>query len=102
MIRTPAGHEIAFDDKARTVNITSAGGGHIRLATGKIEIVIGNSSITLEKNGTITIKASKGITLKAPTIDVKADQNVTLGGGSSARIDGGSYFSVNASQIFIG
>lgn len=102
MIRTPGKNEIAFDDQARTITITSANGGHVRLASGKIEIAIGGSSITLEKNGNITIKASKGITLKAPTIDIKADQNVTVGGSSSARIDGGSYCSINAGQIFIG
>ena len=102
MIRTPGGHEIAFDDKARSINITSAGGGHVRLAPEKIEIVIGQSSITLEKNGSIKIKASNTITLQAQTINITADQNIAISGKSSARIDGGSNFSVSATQIFIG
>ncbi len=105
LIRTPKGHEIEFDDALGTVAIKSARGQSIVLGPDKIEIALDEQKttvITLQKGGNVTIKASNTITLDAPTINVTARDNVAIGGSQSARIDGGSYCSVSAGQIFIG
>lgn len=104
-IRTPAGHEIEFDDATGTIVIKSAKGQRVVLGPDNIEIDLDEkktTAITLEKGGNLTIKASNTITLDAPTINVTARDNVAIGGSKSARIDGGSYCSINAGQIFIG
>lgn len=105
LIRTPKGHEIEFDDAGQTVVIKSANGQRVVLGRDKIEISLDEqktTAITLEKGGQLTLKAANTITLDAPTINILARDNVALGGQQSARIDGGSYCSINASQIFIG
>lgn len=102
MIRTPKGHKVVFDDQKKSITVKHATDGQVELTSDKIELKIGQSSITLEKNGNISIKASKEIKFEAPTINVMARDNVAISGSKSARIDGGSYCSVNASQIFIG
>jgi uncharacterized protein involved in type VI secretion and phage assembly len=105
IIRTPQGHNVTFDDQSGTLTITSADKKHITLTKEHIEIAIdenATSAITIDKNGNVTIKAKNSITLDAPTINVSATQNLDMGGKQSARIDGGSYCSIAASQIYIG
>lgn len=102
MIRTPRGHEVLFNDADQSITITGAAGARLSLTPQKIELVIGPASIVLEKSGNITLKTSTTLTLDAQTINISANANVAIGGRSSARIDGGSYCSINASQIFIG
>lgn len=103
LIRTPKGHEIEFDDAQQSITITSADKQRITLTPGKVEIAVDEqktTAVTLE-SGNITIKAASSITLDAPTINITGT-NVAVGGSSSARIDGGSYCSIAAAQIFIG
>jgi uncharacterized protein involved in type VI secretion and phage assembly len=106
VLRTPKGHEIVFDDEALSITITTPNSGpHITLGKDKIEIAIdaqSTAAITFDTSGNIKLKATNSITLEAPTIDVNASQNATLGGSSSARIDGGGYCSIQASKIDIG
>jgi uncharacterized protein involved in type VI secretion and phage assembly len=105
IIRTPKRYEIAFDDAAGSIVITTATDQRITLTSNKIEIAANRdktTAITLETSGNITIKAATRILLDAPTIDISATDNATLGGSKSARIDGGSYCSVSASSIYIG
>ena len=99
-IRTPEGHEIAFDDKARTITITNPKGAKVTLAPEKIELVIESSTITLQKNGNITLKGET-ITLDAKTIDLKG-KNVTIDGTGSTTIKGGANCKIDAAKIDIG
>lgn len=105
VLRTPKGHELVFDDQAPSISITHSGGPKVTLRQETIEIAVDKKSsatITMNTSGDITIKATSSITLDAPTINVTASQNLALGGSSSARIDGGSYCSVQATKIDIG
>ena len=104
-IRTPQGHDVTFDDQARTLTITSSDNRRITLSKEKIEVAIdeqATSKITIDQSGNVTIKAQNSITLDAPTINVSASQNLSMSGNSSARIDGGGYCSVVAGRIDIG
>lgn len=102
VIQTPVGHKIAMNDADQSIEITHLDGAQLSLTSEKIELSIGSTSITLKKDGDITIKSNTKITLDAESIEITAKSNVDIGGKSSARIDGGSYFSVAASKIFIG
>lgn len=86
-IRTAVGHEIAFDDKAQTIKISGAGGGHIELSPDKIEIKIGGASINLEKNGNILIKStSDTITLQAKIINVEGTEKVQINNSTVGKV----------------
>jgi uncharacterized protein involved in type VI secretion and phage assembly len=102
VICTPNGHKIVFDDNMQSIEIIHADGAQLSLMSDKIELVIGSASINMSKEGNITVKANTQITLEAQSINISAYANVDIGGRSSARIDGGSYCSINAAQIFIG
>jgi uncharacterized protein involved in type VI secretion and phage assembly len=102
IIRTPKGHKVIFDDAKKTIEISHADGARLKFESQKIELVIGSTSITLNKDGEIAIKSKARITLEGESINIAANSNVDIGGKSSARIDGGSYFSVAATKIFIG
>ncbi len=101
MICTPQGHKIEFDDADQSITIIHASGGQVELKSDHIELAIGSASIRLEKSGGITIKTDATLTLDARTINLSADSNLTLSGQQSAKIDGGSYCSINASSISI-
>jgi phage baseplate assembly protein V len=103
IIRTPKKHEIVFDDQAKSIAITSADGHQIKISPSEIKITMAEDkgSLTLNKSGDITVKASSSVTIDAPTINLQGD-NIAISGSKSARIDGGSYSSIQASKIYIG
>jgi|CXWL01.1.fsa_nt_gi uncharacterized protein involved in type VI secretion and phage assembly len=104
VIRTPAGHEIAFDETEQSVVITTGNGQHIEMKPEGIKIKVDKQStgtISMDNAGNIKIESSSSITMKSPHINLDAE-NLDLGGKSSARIDGGSYCSINAGMIYIG
>ena len=81
VIRTPEGHEIAFDDKEQSVVITTKDGQHIALKPGSVEIGVDKESsavIKLDGKGSLNIEAKTSITLKAQTIELKAT-NIQVG-----------------------
>ena len=89
VIRTPAGHEIAFDDKELSVVITTQAGQHVTLKPGSVEIGVDNKNsavIKLDGAGNLNIEAKLSITMKAPTITLDAT-NLKLGSASSALIE---------------
>lgn len=102
IIRTPVGHEIVFDDEAKSIAITSSNKHKIVISPSKIELSTAGctGSLTLEKSGRVTIESKQGIELKAPTINIQGT-NVDIGGSSSARIDGGGYCSIQAGTVRI-
>ena len=74
MIRTPAGHELTFDDLKRSITIATPMGHKITVGPDKVEIADDKTAthrITLDKSG-ITLEAKKGdIALQAPLGSVK-------------------------------
>lgn len=69
VIRTPAGHEIRFDDTAASgrVEVTTAGGMSLRLddtSPGKIEIDAGSGGSVSIKGKSIEIDAGESVTVK--------------------------------------
>ena len=81
VIRTPEGHEIAFDDKEQSVVITTKDGQHITLKPGSVEIGVDKESsavIKLDGKGSLNIEAKTSITLKAQTIKLDAT-NIQVG-----------------------
>lgn len=102
LIRTPKGHQLVLDDAEQSIIITGAAKGQISITKEKIELSIGEASITLEKSGKVTLKTSGTLTLDAKTINVTAKNDVSIGGQQGARIDGGKQCTINAAQISIG
>ena len=85
VIRTPEGHEIAFDDKEQSVVITTKDGQHITLKPGSVEIGVDKESsavIKLDGKGSLNIEAKTSITLKAQTIKLDAT-NIQVGDSST-------------------
>jgi type VI secretion system secreted protein VgrG len=83
-------------DVAKDVTVTSGKNVSITAKNTKIELVVGQSSITMKNDGTITIKgktitldAMQGITIKAmQKIDIKALQKVDIEGTLGTTIKG--------------
>lgn len=102
LIRTPAGHELLFDDQAKALTVTSASRHQVKLSPSKIEITTAGdtASITLEKTGAVSIKARQRIELDAPTIQIQG-KTVDIGGSAAARIDGGQVCYIQAGSVFI-
>jgi phage baseplate assembly protein V len=87
IIRTPKGHEIAFDDAAKSVVVTTATHQRITLKSTGIEISADSTAgeadktaITFDTNGNITIKAKTKIKLDAPDIEVNATSTFKITG----------------------
>jgi uncharacterized protein involved in type VI secretion and phage assembly len=101
-IRTPAGHVIEFDDKARSITVQTCDGQTILLDPDKIEITTGDGSTTvrLENGGTVTIKADAKIELSAETITLDAT-TLELKSSASATLDGGAMCAVKGSMVTI-
>jgi uncharacterized protein involved in type VI secretion and phage assembly len=90
LIRTPKGHEIVLDDEAQTITIRSKDKQRITVGPAKIEIATdeNKATVTLDKNGTVSIQAQQSLELKADTIKIEG-KTVDIKGSVSAKLDGG-------------
>lgn len=97
VLRTPAGHEIFFDDKLQSIAITSASGQKLTLDPDGIEITAGSGAakLTLATSGEITleglsiqVKASAGAELKAASVQINGDAEATLKAGGLCTVQG--------------
>lgn len=102
-IRTPAGHELLFDDQQNLVSITTKTQQHITLAQDRIEVSAGNgqSTLTLGSSGQITIKASASISIEAPSVSVNGSGQLELKSGTKASLSGGGLCEVKAALVKI-
>jgi uncharacterized protein involved in type VI secretion and phage assembly len=102
-IRTPAGHELLFDDQQNLVSITTAAKQSITLAKDRIELSSGDgkSTLTLGAQGDISIKASQSISLEAPNVSVNGSSKLELKSSTSASLSGGGLCEVKAGQVKI-
>ncbi len=89
VIRTPLGHEIAFDDKEKSVVIKTKAGQRVKLKPDGIEIGAddkGKAVITLDTSGNISVKAETKISFSAPEIELQATTKLSLNGGANAEL----------------
>ena len=102
-IRTPAGHELLFDDQQNLVSITTAAKQSIVLAQDRIELSSGDgkSMLTLGSQGQISIKASQGVSIEAPNVSVNGSSKLELKSSTSASLSGGGLCEVKAGQVRI-
>lgn len=110
VVRTPAGHELSFDDKARSIAITSADGHTVRIEPGRISISCAAlpgpgerkapASVLLERSGRVAISAEEAIELSAPSITLNGHK-LSMTGTTSATLDGGLSCTIKAAQIAI-
>ena len=102
-IRTPAGHELLFDDKQNLVSLVTSTKQSITLAQDRIELSSGNgkSTITLGAQGQISIKASQSISIEAPNVSVNGNGKLELKSSTSASLSGGGLCEVKAGLVKI-
>lgn len=102
IVRTPKGHEIVFNDQAKTITITSKDKQKIVLSDSKIQIATDDekATITLDKEGKISIHAKQNLELKAETIKIEGT-NVDIKGSASAKLDGGKDCTIKAGTVRI-
>jgi len=101
MMQTPLGHSLVFDDDARTVTITSADHRRITLGQDKVEVALdekSTSAMSITKDGTMTITASKKLRLIAPELEIVAGTMDSQTGQSSPT----GKCTINGVQINIG
>jgi len=103
VIRTPAGHELLFDDQQNLVSLTTKSQQHITLAQDRIEVSAGNgkSTLTLGSSGDITIKAAQSISIEAPSVSVTGSSQLELKSSAKASLSGGGLCEVTAGLVKI-
>ena len=98
VIRTPEGHVLDFDDKEKSVTLTTIPGHSITITPDSITVQTSDStaSMTLTNDGSVTISALQSITLNAPeititgtTLSIQGDGTVQIQGGGACQIQAG-------------
>jgi phage baseplate assembly protein gpV len=79
-IRTPLGHELDFDEALQTVKLSSNTFSTVTLDPVKAEISTPSGSVSISKDGDVTITATKTLILRAPTIEMKTGKLDILSG----------------------
>jgi uncharacterized protein involved in type VI secretion and phage assembly len=103
IIRTPRGHQVEFDDAAQSITITTSTKQKLSMDPNQVEIEISGSAatITLDKEGTVSIKAARSIELKAPDISIHGTKKVDITSGVRTSIAGGKNCSIRAGIVNI-
>ena len=102
IIRTPAGHEVRFDDTEQSITITSSTKQTVTMSTDKIVASTANStaSVTLETAGKISLQASVSIEINAPTVAISGT-TVELTGDASAKVEGSGMCTIKGGLVAI-
>jgi phage baseplate assembly protein V len=102
VIRTPRGHELAFDDASQTITIETAAEQRISLGPDSIEISSagGAAKVVLERSGAIRIEASTELELKGASVRIEGEV-VELKASSALSVDGGTLCQVQATLVKI-
>lgn len=102
VIHTPAGHEVEFLEKEKSITVTTVSGMVIRMVPEQIDVSTtdGTAKITLEKSGKISISASSEIEMKAPKVTLDAT-NLKLNGSATAELTAGSTCQVKGGMVKI-
>ncbi len=102
IVRTPAGHEIAFDDSEQTITVTSSSKHTITLGPDKIVIATSQNtaSATLEASGKLSLKSSVSIEINAPQVTISGT-TVEVSGDASAKLEGKGMCIVKGGMVAI-
>ncbi len=102
IIRTPQGHVLEFDDTLQSITITTLSKQTIKMDATQIKLSTASdtASITLDTSGSISVKGSVSIELKAPTITLDGT-NVTVKGSARASIEGGATCNIQGGLVKI-
>jgi len=100
-IRTPLGHELAFDELLQAVTLTSNTKSTVTLDPEKAELSTPTAKVTVGKAGDVTISAATKLTLKAPVIEIKAEGQLTVSGGGAASFGSNGVCEVKGSMVKI-
>jgi uncharacterized protein involved in type VI secretion and phage assembly len=85
VLRTPWGHELAFNQTDKSVVITTDTGQHVSLKPDSVEIGVDNKNtavISFDGKGNVTITAKQAINLKAQSIKLDAT-SIQIGDSTS-------------------
>lgn len=85
-IRTPLGHELTFDEALQSVTLTSNTMSKVTLDATKAELSTPLASVSIDKAGGVTIKATTKITLDAPVIQIKAKTLLSMASNGAAQL----------------
>jgi uncharacterized protein involved in type VI secretion and phage assembly len=101
IVRTPVGHEIAFDDSAAAVHITSCGGHKIHIDREEILIETSGAEgrIRLNNEGELSIEATQSLSLSAPEISLEAERTIDIQADTRVSVDGGQACELQATMI---
>ena len=90
VIRTPAGHELRFNDSSDgEIELQMKGGSRLFLKAGEATLEDRQGNTVSMKDGTLTLKATTRIELSAPIIEIKAQTQLKLNGGGSCKMEAG-------------
>jgi phage baseplate assembly protein gpV len=98
-IRTPLGHELDFDEALQTVKLSSNTFSTVTLDPVKAEISTPSGSVSISKDGDVTITATKTLILRAPTIEMKTGKLDILSG--EAELKAASTFVIKGATVAI-
>jgi uncharacterized protein involved in type VI secretion and phage assembly len=102
LIRTPFGNEIEFDESQGKITITNIAKHSVTLRPDGVELstVGGTASISLSVDGSISIVATKAISMIASDIDMTGITSNTVS-GASVTIDGGADCTIRGATVKI-
>ena len=100
-IRTPLGHELAFDEVTQSVTLTSNTLSRVTLDPLKAELSTPLASVAIGKDGDVTITASTRISLVAPVVEIKAASVLNAESAGMASIKAGTACTVQGAVVAI-
>jgi len=92
LIKTRSGHTLQFDDHDgdEKITLSDKNGNSILIVTGEDRITLkAKSKLEITTDGDMTV-SGKTISLKADSIEIKADSSLVLDGGSTADLKAGT------------
>lgn len=84
LIKTPAGNTIKLAEQPAAITLETAAGEKIEMASGKIRITTGDSSVELTSSGvtvsggSISLQGKQAIDISAPNVTIKSDSAMTV------------------------
>lgn len=100
-IRTPLGHELAFDEATQSVTLSTNTLSRVTLDPLKAEISTPLASVAIGKDGDVTITASTRISLVAPVIEIKAGSVLAAESAGMATLKAGAACAIQGATVAI-
>jgi phage baseplate assembly protein V len=103
ILRTPAGHQIEFDDATQALTVTSSTQQQVSLNMESVEVAagLGAASIRVGTDGSVTISAATSIKLEATSISIQAAESVEIQAGASTTLNGGASCKIKGALVEI-